>query len=69
MQKEVYLVKLPGLDALNADHSQERGAALEQSSLVRQSKKVQFQKDILYDDSKVPKRGSSRGTSMASSNK
>jgi hypothetical protein len=69
VQKEGYLVKLPGLDALNTGHSQQRGAALEQSSSVRQSKKVQFQKDILYDDCKVPKRGSSRGTSMASSNK
>jgi hypothetical protein len=32
-------------------------------------KKVTFQKDETYDESRVPKRGSSRGTSVASSNK
>lgn len=31
------------------------------------SKKVQFERSQAYDDAKIPKRGSSRGTSMASS--
>lgn len=36
----------------------------------QQSKKVKFQRDFSHDGStKVPKRGSSRGTSVASSNK
>ena len=33
------------------------------------SKKVKFQRDESYDATKVPQRGSSRGTSLASSNK
>ena len=66
LQKDV---KLPGLDALNGDG---KGSPPQASSLVRTqlSKKVKFQRDTSYDGSaKVPKRGSSRGTSIASSNK
>jgi hypothetical protein len=53
-------MKLPNLQSLNKDAG--RG-----SSMV--SKKVKFQRDESYDATKVPQRGSSRGTSLASSNK
>lgn len=59
---------MPGLNVLN---QQEGRAPSHSSSVVRaQSKRVQFQRDASYDGSaKIPKRGSSRGTSIASSNK
>lgn len=53
-------MKLPSLGALNQDAG--RGG-----SVV--SKRVKFQRDESYDGTKVPQRGSSRGTSQASSNK
>ncbi len=51
---------LPGLNELNVNGTQ-RGLS---SSRLQ---KVFFEKNESYDDSKVPKRGSSRGTSICSS--
>ena len=53
-------MKLPSLGALNKDAGR---------STSHVSKRVTFQRDESYDATKVPQRGSSRGTSQASSNK
>lgn len=67
-QKEI---QLPNIRALNEQEG--RPMSQHSSSVVRmgQAKRVKFQGDLSQDGSttRIPKRGSSRGTSIASSNK